>query len=348
VKPHIPGRWHAQGLDAPRFRTGAEVVRHLGAVQSQLHDMSLWAIGRRCGRSMTELQSEFDALAFRRTHVLRPTWHHVDLPDLYRLQALTAPRVHRLMAGQRRELDIDDDLIERARLTTTDALASGPLTRDELAEAWAAAGITGSGRRTSHLAAELEIACVMASGPMRGRQHTYALIDPPATGPVRDDLLAELATTYGRGHGPFRAKDLAWWSSLTLTDARRAVMLAALPMTTLDGDEYALPREPLVEAAPPAAALLSNFDEYISYARDEADYARISGTVHDVMRSMGLLFLDGALGGLWRRTVKASTVRVDVIPDTPLSARARHAVEAEAERFADFLGRTLDLGVEAA
>jgi len=343
VKPHIRGRWHAQGLDEPRFATGAEVVRHLGAVQAQLHDMSLWAVGRRCGRTMAELQEEFDALAFRRTHVLRPTWHHVDLPDLYRFQALTAPRVHRLMAAQRRELDIDDDLIERARHAATEALASGPMTRDELGEVWAA-----TGRRASHLAAELEIACVIASGPVRGKQHTYALIDPPADAPDRDELLADLATIYGRGHGAFRAKDLAWWSSLTLTEARRAITLAELPTTVIDGDEYALPREPLVDTAPPAAALLSNFDEYISYARDEADYARIAGTVHDVMRSMGLLFLDGALGGLWRRTVKASTVRVDVIPDTPLSARARRAVEAEAEHFAAFLGRTLDLAVERA
>ncbi len=39
--------------------------------------------------------------------------------------------------------------------------------------------------------------------------------------------------------------------------------------------------------------LLSNFDEYISYARDPEDYAGFDGTVDDVMRGSGLLMIDG-------------------------------------------------------
>ncbi len=341
MKPHVVGRWHAQGLDAPRFATGADVVRHLGAVQSQLHDMALWAIGRRCGRTLHELQTEFDHLAFRRTHVLRPTWHDVDLPDLFALQALTGPRVLRLMAPQRRELAIDDAVLDRARAIAVECLADGPLTREELGAAWAQGGIEGPGRRQAHL----EIGCVVASGPMRGRQHTYALLGDPPPQRDRDELLAGLAATYARGHGPFRARDLAWWSSLTLTDSRRAIELAGLASATIDGEPYALPHETLHDVPAPAAALLSNFDEYISYARDEIDYSRIAGTVHDVMRSTGLLFLDGALGGLWRRTLQTSSVRVEVIPDTALTSRAHRAVERDAERFAKFLGRTLDLTV---
>jgi hypothetical protein len=41
MDPTIRGRLHAQGLDRPRLGAAVDVVRHLGAVQAQLHDMAL-------------------------------------------------------------------------------------------------------------------------------------------------------------------------------------------------------------------------------------------------------------------------------------------------------------------
>ncbi|MET1038369.1 MAG: hypothetical protein ABW075_08850, partial [Aeromicrobium sp.] len=61
MKPHITGRLHAQGLGSPRFSSAAEVVRHLGCVQSQLHDMALWSLARRLpGATLAGLQASFD------------------------------------------------------------------------------------------------------------------------------------------------------------------------------------------------------------------------------------------------------------------------------------------------
>ena len=40
-------RLHLQGLDTPRFRTPAEMVRYFGAVQAQDFFGSLWAVGQR-------------------------------------------------------------------------------------------------------------------------------------------------------------------------------------------------------------------------------------------------------------------------------------------------------------
>lgn len=371
MKPHVPGRWHAQGLDAQdssgsRFSTGADVVRHLGAVQSQLHDMALWALGRRCGRTFAELRAEFDELSFRRTHVLRPTWHYAHLDDLPWLQQASAHRVERLAVNGLKPLGISVDEVDRAVGAIGDVVADGrPHVRDDLRDAVVDAGLNVSGNAMAHYAMVAEVRMLIANGPMVGKQHTYLALPRLTSGLSDDDVLTELAIRYGRGHGAFRAKDLAWWSSLTLTQARRAIDLADLAHTRIDGEDYALPPDAVDETPPPAAALLSNFDEYISYARDTTDYDGIAGTLRsapppsrslrspgttaqDVMRSMGLLFVDGALGGLWRRTVRSPDVVVEVIPDTPLSTRAQRAVEVDAERFARFLGKHLELTVNTA
>jgi hypothetical protein len=176
---------------------------------------------------------------------------------------------------------------------------------------------------------------------MRGKQHTYvpldSVVEPPPVQP-RDELLALIARRYARGHGPFRDKDLTWWTSLTLTDSRRAIELGELRPLDLHGQTYWAHDEP-VDAGVPGAMLLSNFDEYISYARDPDDYARFDGTVSDLMRGSGLLALDGQLAGSWTRTVKADVVDIEVHSTPRVTAGVRAALELEAQAFGQFLGR---------
>ena len=154
-----------------------------------------------------------------------------------------------------------------------------------------------------------EISLLAANGPMRGKQHTYVALPPATVTMTHDELLAEGARRYARGHGPFRDKDLAWWTSLTLTDSRRAIQLAELRPLDVDGQAYWTLDEP-VDAEVPRAMLLSNFDEYISYARDPEDYEGFDGTVDDVMRGGGLLMIDGRLCGRWTRTITAKKVTI--------------------------------------
>lgn len=338
MKPHIPGRWHAHGLDHPRFTTGAEVVGHLGAVQSQLHDMALWAIGRRCGRTLTQLQAEFDEGQFVRTHVLRPTWHDVMPDDLHWLQSLSAERVRRLAAPQLRQLGLTDDLLARTREAAPSVLADGPLSRTELEHALTGAGADVTGPQMAYVAMHLEISCVIASGPMRGKQHTYQLLHPRPPERLRDDLLTEIAQRYAQGHGAFRDRDLAWWASLSLTDARRAIDLAGLRLTTIDDESYAVPDD-LVDVDPARATLLPNYDEYISYARDSQDVANTADSLEDILRGTGLLLVDGRLAGRWTRSVRARTVDVTVVCRAAMTGSLRRAIEDEAEAFGTFLGR---------
>ena len=76
-------RLFAQRLAGEPLPNPVEVVRWLGAVQSQDYGGAKWAMAQR-SRPMSdvELDRAFDAGSILRTHVLRPTWHFVAPADL--------------------------------------------------------------------------------------------------------------------------------------------------------------------------------------------------------------------------------------------------------------------------
>lgn len=344
MKPTVPGRLHAHGLTTPRFDTAVDVVRHLGCVQSQLHDMALWAVARRTnGLTLADAQAAFDRGHFLRTHILRPTWHFIDPVDLPWLMALTAPRIRQLMASSWSTLGLAPDLIDKGSDVIVAAVSDGlPHTRAEIAAALEDAGLQSTGTFLVHQLMNAEISLLVANGPMRGKQHTYVALPPTTMDTPQDELLAEAARRYARGHGPFRDKDLAWWTSLTLTDSRRAIQLAELRPLDLDGQAYWTLDEP-VDADVPRVMLLSNFDEYISYARDPEDYTGFDGTVDDVMRGSGLLMIDGRLSGRWTRAITAKTVKIAVDRAPRLTAPIRRALADEAAAFGRFVDREPEL-----
>ena len=332
-------RLPAQRLVGEPLSSPAAVVGHLGAVQSQMPDMALWAIGRRCNATMTEVEDAFARADFVRTHVLRPTWHDVLKEDLRDLLEVTAPRIRQASMSNSRRDGLAPDVIERWAGLAIDAIRErGPLTRLEVEQQLAEAGFVRQGNSLAHVMIEAELTGEIHSGPVRGRQHTYLAADLPPSRRSPDERLAWLARTYGRGHGPFRAKDLAWWATLTLTQARRAIELAELEPVDLAGETHHA-TEPPAECAVPPALLLPAFDEYISYARDPEDFTAVRGEVGTVMRTTGLLFVDGALGGSWTRSITADQVTVEVAPAMPIRRSVSTAIEAEAERFGAFVNR---------
>lgn len=345
MKP-IPGRLHAQALVGSSLASATDVVRHLGAVQSQLPDMALWAVGRRLrDATLAELRESFDRGDFLRTHVLRPTWHFVVPEDVHWLQALTGHRVQRLLRTTNRSIALSDAVVERGVAVVVAALADGAArSRAELATALTDAGLAVTGQAVAHVVMSAETDALVVNGPMRGKQHTYRLLGASPPLPARDDMLADIARRYAQGHGAFRAKDLAWWTSLTLTDSRRAIRLADLRPADVPGDDHWMLDAP-VEADVPRAMLLANFDEYISYARDPADRAGYNGTADDLMRGAGLLLVDGLIVGRWSRTISARRVAIEVEATPRITGPVRRALEAEAAAFGSFVGREPELVV---
>jgi hypothetical protein len=255
--------------------------------------------------------------------------------------------VRQLMASSNNAIGLTEARLEQGAHVIAAALADGtPRTRAEIAETLTAAGLDHRGQALAHAMIHAEIDALIANGPMRGKQHTYALLPASPVIPPRDELLAEVARRYAQGHGPFRDKDLAWWTSLTLTESRRAIELAGLEPLGVVGTTYWSNGE-LTETDVPRAMLLSNFDEYISFARDPEDFARFDGTVNDVLRGSGLLMLDGRLAGTWTRAIRSTTVDIEVCPSPTLTRPMRRALDAEAAAFGRFVEREPQIRIAA-
>jgi hypothetical protein len=330
-------------------------VEWFGAVQAQDFAGAKWALAQRirnCDDACVE--AAFQRGTILRTHVLRSTWHFVHPADLRFMLELSRERVKRVMAPYDRKLSIDAPLLRKSQRVFEKSLVGGHfLTREELAERLAAAGIQAAGQRLAHLAMHAELDGLIVSGPRRGKQFTYSLLDErvPAVKPLeREAALAALAVRYFQSHGPATPHDFAWWASLTVTDAKRALASAGKTVTerAFDPGSYfgVFPRT-TPSPAKPLLRLLPNYDEYLIALKDYGPV--LDPALSDHMRQnqhvlgQHLIVRDGLVVGGWRRELDKNGVRVEATLLTPLSVAAKQALRTEAERFAHFLGLPLTL-----
>ncbi len=345
-------RLRAQGLGLPTDRTPTEAVRLLAAVQSQEPAHAFWSLAlRSTATTEAEVRTAYDAGEFVRTHVLRPTWHLVAAEDVRWLLATTAARVHQTNASMARKQGLGTAELERGATALADALTGGAvLTRAELVTVLAAAGLPTTQLATVLLVMHAELEQVVVSGPMRGAAHTYALFDDrvPRTGQDGADP-ARLLRRYLTGHGPASVRDLARWSSLTLTTVRAALVELRdeldgdLVEVDLEGETYVdLPREPI--GTDPPVLLLPLFDELPLAYRDLA-FPPAPGhpQAPDADLRSGSVLAGDADVGTWRRGVRARTVEVALDLASGAPADLRDLAVVEAQRLATFLGRDLDL-----
>ena len=344
-----------QRLTGSEFTTAAEVVAWLVAVQAQEYTGAKAALGWRAGGlDDTAVERAFAAGEILRTHVLRPTWHFVTPADIRWLLKLTGPRVHQVNGGMYRRLELDEATLRRCASVITGALQGGrALTRDQLRDALAAAGIATSGgpdrngQRLAYIVMWAELEGLIASGPRLGKQFSYVLLDEraPAVGPFdRDAALAELARRYVTSHGPATAADLANWSGLTLTDARRGIDAArpALLHEDVNGQALWFADAPLPPRSPsPTAYLLSIYDEYIIGYRDRSaigsaeDGARL-GAMGNALQNV--IVIDGRIVGTWRRMFGKDTLGIELNPFRTLSDEERAVIDAAVKRCGEFFG----------
>lgn len=329
-----------QGLAPTWHATPEAAVAWLGAVQAQDYVGAAWALALRVpGLALADVDAALADGRLLRTHVLRPTWHFVSPADIRWMLALTGPRVKALMRGYDARLDLDARVYARARTVFTRALAGGrSLTRPELAGALKVARIQAAGQRLAHLVMDAELAGVLCSGPKRGLQMTYALLDEraPAVKPIaRDDALATLAQRYFQSHGPATVHDFAWWSGLTVGDARQAVVLGKV-------DTAVLTTPPASDRAAGRHYLLPNYDEYLIAYRDrgvaiDPERARNLGTFTSAEYPHQVV-LHGRVAGSWRREIdrRGAGVRLQLYA-APATAE-RRALATAASRFGRFLG----------
>lgn len=333
----------AQRLVGPPLPGPVEATRHLAAVQSQEFAHACYSLALRSEPTTSaEVLAAFDRGDLVRTHVLRPTWHLVAAEDLRWLLRLTSPRVQLRNAHRYRALGLDQRSLDRAAELIVAMLSGGThLTRAEIGDRLRAAGIDDGGQREPYLLMHAELAGLVCSGPMRGRQHTYAVVGERLAGVVDDepaDPAAKLARRFVRGHGPVSARDLARWASLTQAGAT-AALRAVDELAEVDVAGTTLWLDPGGDPGPPQphALLLPLYDEAaLSYTAVIPPQAADHPAAGEEDR-VAMVVVNGVDVGRWRRVVRGRRVEVTTRLAPGLSAAVRAAVQTEVDGLACFL-----------
>jgi hypothetical protein len=221
------------------------------------------------------------------------------------------------------------------------------LTRAELGTALRAKGIDTAGQRLAFMVMHAELELLVCSGAMRGKQHTYALVDeraPAAAAMSRDEALAKLALRYFESHGPAQPQDFAWWSGLTVADAVRGIDAngSALESAELAGKRhwFGAGSAPPAKPRPPIVHLLPNYDEaFIGYRdRSAMQHPRVTqerAVIEEVLYAH-VVTVNGQIAGGWRRGPASRAHEVDVTLLAELTAAENRALRAAVRRYGAF------------
>ena len=344
----LADRFAAQLLSGPPAGAAVDVVQRLLAVQGQDPRGARLAIrARSAGLEASDIDH---ALSHQRSLVItwlnRGTLHLVRTEDYWWLHRLTTPQLFTGNARRLAQEGVPPDDADRAVAVIERALtAEGPLTRGQLRERIAAAGVRTEGQALVHVIALASFRGLVVRGPMIGNEHGYALVRDWLGTPSgaaraagldadRDTALAELARRYLAGHGPATDRDLAKWAGLPLRDARRGLAAIAAELDQrADGLVHLAGRRPAAALPPPR--LLGSFDPVLhGWASREPILGAHQGivTVNGIFRPFALV--DGRAVATW--TLSAGQVAVQ--PFAPLAARQTAALDADAADVKRFLG----------
>ena len=219
-------RCAAQLLCGDPAGSAEEVTRRLLAVQAQdPRGARLTIRARSAGLSAADVDAALASRSLLVTWLNRGTLHLVCADDYWWLHPLTNPQ---LLAGSSRRLaqeGVPPHDAERGVAALRAALATdGPLTRAQLRERVAAAGVRTEGQALVHILLLASIRGLIVRGPMTGKDQAFVLtrdwLGAPPRALGRDAALGELARRYLAGHAPAGDADLAKWAGIGLRDAR--------------------------------------------------------------------------------------------------------------------------------
>lgn len=339
-------RMATQRLTTSPFVDAADAVRALLCVQAQDAPFARYSLTLRCLGGDAAVRAAIDEGRIVRTHILRPTWHFVAAEDLRWLQALVAPKVLQGLRGRHARLGLDDRARQRGLDVLTTELRGRQLTRGELAPALFEAGLPRDNSAVSHMLLVAELQSVVCSGALRGREHTYALVDEWIAPTPRLDREVAMRWLVGRffaGHGPADVKDLTRWAALTQAEIKLA--LRDLPqLVPLEVDGLELWHDPASPAqagpqlrSPDSVFLLPVFDEaFLTYPRTGFQRApgHPSGTAVErfAESSTGVVIAGRRDVGTWRRrlTRGRGETRLELTDTLSLGLRAQIAEQSQA------------------
>lgn len=337
-------RLQQQQIISPQFKTAAELVQYMIAMQAQEYAMAKWAIGLRLPSSSDSvIEKAFNDGVILRTHLMRPTWHFVAPADIRWLLMLTAPRVRQINGFTYRQQNLDTAIFRRSQKIMEKILeGKNFLTRKSIQEELKKKKIVADGVRLSALMMEAELNGLICSGPRQGKQFTYALLEEraaPAKKLNREEALHQFGLRYFSTRGPATIRDFSYWSGLTLKDAKTAA--ASLPsrfITEKTGDyEYIIDSSlssPKLSAE--ASFLMPVYDEFGMSYKSRSAILNPAIPSKDYLTFNNLFLIRGVIAGGWRRDVQVNKMVVETKSFIRLNASQSKELAKSISRFKQF------------
>lgn len=348
-------RLHNHHLIQSDFRNPEDVVSHFGAVQAQDYAAAKWSLGLRMRDTTDEaVENAFNEGKILRTHIMRPTWHFVMPQDIRWMQELTAPNVKKLMAHYNRKLELTDALFAKSNTAIAAALKKHSyLTRSEIKKVLADIGIQSDVQRLAHIVMWAELDQLICSGPRKGKQFSYSLLDTraPKMKPVsRDEAIARLTLKYFVSHGPAQMKDFSWWSGLSAKDTKEGIAMvqSKLQKISLNNKTYYFSGPSNTKKRTLSEALLlSIYDEYTIAYKDRSDL----GTEQYVKKFLAMgnaltavMVLNGIITGTWKRELKKDSIIMRLRPLRTLTSAERNSFDNAVKRYGAFHQLPVSIG----
>ncbi len=343
-----------QQIAHTHFSQPEQLVQWMGCIQSQDFAGAKWAIGSRLN-GITEVMIDrlFNEGKILRTHILRPTWHFVLPEDIDWIRRLTAPKIKAFNKVLYQKLGINERILTRSKDIIARALTGGQQrTREQLMQLLKKARINTDDIRSNFLMMDAELDGIICSGARQGKQFTYALLEervPPQPQMSTEAAIAALAQRYFISRGPATLQDFAWWSGLTLSQAKAGIEMNQhqLASEVINGQAYWFSANLPIGSKPANAIhLLPAFDEYTVAYKDRSDVLKPAYHAHcgnGIFKPV--IVINGQITGIWKRTEKKKAVEITIQPCTTLSKQSQLQIRKTAQKYASFTGRELS-GVE--
>ncbi len=357
VTRNVMGRLRlaSQGLLGPGLPSVPEAVRWMTATQAQDLQAALLAVGLRVpGAGLSDVRAALDGGSVVRSWPMRGTLHLVAPGDLRWMLDLTAERLHRVVAGRHRELDITWTDIEKCRDVALERVSGGgSVSRNELFADFEAAGQPTTGQRGIHILGSLCRHAWLVQGPLAGNQQLLVAFDewiPESRTLERQEGIAEFALRYFRSHGPATLQDFSWWTQLPLTEVRAAFEQVKGELAELTYGDAAYWMSPetasLLDDGVPgqrSVLLLPGFDEFLLGYQDRSlvlapeHASRIVPGGNGVFKKT--VVAGGEVAGTWARagTSRSAAVVPELFDDRPLGPSAQAAFGRAAQQYLTFL-----------
>jgi Winged helix DNA-binding domain len=356
-------RMRQQLLDPVGTESVAGVVRRLGAIPAQLEAAAELAVRARRERSGPgEVARALAEGRIIKTFAFRGATHLLTPEDGGSYLALRAASRMWERPGWQEHFGLAPSDWPYLREAVREALADGPLTRDELG-----AAVTAR-RRFRHLGfafadqswtllKPLAWQGDMSFGPPRDGRATFQRLDsnPRWAGvPDLDEAGIRAVEAYFRAYGPAKPEHLHYWLGEGLGAGRKRIQSwiarlgDRLAAVDVDGESTYVLREDLEELASTTATtairLLPGFDQWVLGPGTSDAHVVPTARRTLVSRGANVVIVGGVVSGTWSLTDDQVVVAWFAEAPPP----AREALAGEVSRLATILDRPLQSTVQMA